>query len=65
MTYEELVAIVKDATKKRIVSKLMGHVAYQFNVEGEAEGAFYLEVAEGQRLDNCGNGRYYYSNGGG
>ena len=23
-------------------------MAYQFNVEGEAEGAFYLEIAEGK-----------------
>lgn len=48
MKYEELVGIVKEATRKRIVSKLLGHVAYQFNVEGEAEGAFYLEIAEGK-----------------
>ena len=48
MTYEELVSKVKEATKKRIVSKLLGHVAYQFNVEGDAEGAFYLEVSEGK-----------------
>ncbi|MBQ9141085.1 MAG: SCP2 sterol-binding domain-containing protein [Lachnospiraceae bacterium] len=48
MKYEELVDIVKKATGKRIVSKLLGHVAYQFNVEGEAEGAFYLEVDEGK-----------------
>ena len=48
MKYEELVDIVKGATSKRIVSKLLGHVAYQFNVEGEAEGAFYLEVDEGK-----------------
>ena len=48
MKYEELVDIVKEATKKKIVSKLLGHVAYQFNVEGEAEGAFYLEVSEGK-----------------
>ena len=48
MTYEELVASVKKAVKKSKVSKTVGHVAFQFNVEGEAEGAFYLEVDNGK-----------------
>lgn len=48
MTYEELVENVRKATKKVRVSKLIGHVAFQFNVEGEAEGAFYLEIADGR-----------------
>lgn len=48
MTYEELVANVKKAVKKSKVSKTVGHVAFQFNVEGEAEGAFYLEVDNGK-----------------
>lgn len=48
MTYEELVDNVKQATKKAKVSKTVGHVAFQFNVEGEAEGAFYLEISDGR-----------------
>ena len=28
--------------------KVKEHLAIQFNVEGEAAGAFYLEVAEGK-----------------
>ena len=48
MNYEELVANVKKAVKKAKVSKTVGHVAFQFNVEGEAEGAFYLEIADGK-----------------
>lgn len=48
MTYEELVEQVKAATKKARVSKTIGHVAFQFNVEGEGEGAFYLEISEGK-----------------
>lgn len=48
MTYEELVDNVKQATKKAKVSKTVGHVAFQFNVEGEAEGAFYLEISDGK-----------------
>ncbi|MGN0432124.1 MAG: SCP2 sterol-binding domain-containing protein [Lachnospiraceae bacterium] len=48
MTYEELVAKVKEATKNARVSKVVGHVAFQFNVEGEGEGAFYLEISDGK-----------------
>ena len=48
MTYEELVENVKEAVKKSKVSKTVGHVAFQFNVEGEAEGAFYLEIDNGK-----------------
>lgn len=48
MKYEELVANVKKAVRKVNVSKAVGHVAFQFNLEGEAEGAFYLEIADGK-----------------
>lgn len=48
MTYEELVTNVKKAAKKAKVSRTVGHVAFQFNVEGEAEGAFYLEIDDGK-----------------
>ena len=48
MRYEELVAKVKDAMKLATVSRQVGHVAYQFNVEGEAAGIFYLEIADGK-----------------
>lgn len=48
MKYEELVRNVAEAVKKVIVSKTVGHVAFQFNVEGEAEGAFYLEIDHGR-----------------
>lgn len=48
MKYEELVASVKAAVKNIAVSKTIGHIAYQFNIEGEAEGAFYLEIDNGK-----------------
>lgn len=48
MKYEELVTNVKKAVNKSKVSKTIGHVAFQFNVEGEAEGAFYLEISDGK-----------------
>lgn len=48
MTYHELVENVRNAVKNAKVSKIIGHVAFQFNVEGEAEGAFYLEITDGR-----------------
>ena len=48
MTYDELVAKVKDATKTARVSKTVGHIAFQFNVEGDGHGAFYLEISDGK-----------------
>ncbi len=48
MNYEELVANVKKAVEKAKVSKIVGHVAFQFNIEGEAEGIFYLEINDGK-----------------
>ncbi|MDY2698045.1 MAG: SCP2 sterol-binding domain-containing protein [Lachnospiraceae bacterium] len=48
MTYEELVATLKEIVEKADASKIKEHVAFQFNVEGEASGALYLEVADGK-----------------
>ncbi len=48
MTYEELVQKAKDIYADADASKVNDHVAIQFNVEGDAEGAFYLEIAEGK-----------------
>ena len=48
MTYEELVERARTATKKTQVSKAVGHMAYQFNIKGEAEGAFYIEIDDGK-----------------
>ena len=48
MTYEEMVQKVKEAFKLAKVSKTVGHVAFQFNVEGDAEGAFYLKIDDGK-----------------
>ncbi|MDO5155783.1 MAG: SCP2 sterol-binding domain-containing protein [Eubacteriales bacterium] len=48
MTYEELVKTVKDAAAKADASSIQEHVAFQFNVTGEAAGAFYLEIKDGK-----------------
>ena len=50
MTYEELVKQVQEAYLDADASKVKEHLAIQFNVEGEAAGAFYLEVAEGKLI---------------
>ena len=48
MTYEEVVAKLKDAYGKYDASKVKEHLAIQFNVRGEADGALYLEVLNGK-----------------
>ena len=48
MTYEEIVDKVRDTFKDTDVSMISEHLAYQFNIEGEGEGAFYVEVKDGK-----------------
>lgn len=48
MTYEELVKQAKEAYEAADAGKVKEHVAIQFNVTGEAQGAFYLEVKDGK-----------------
>lgn len=48
MTYEELVKKLETAYAKADASAITEHVAVQFNVRGEGEGALYLEIADGK-----------------
>ena len=48
MTYEELVQQVKDIAEEADAGKIQDHVAFQFNIEGEAAGAFYLDIKDGK-----------------
>lgn len=48
MTYEELVEKARETYGKADAGKINEHVAIQFNVTGEAAGAFYLEIADGK-----------------
>lgn len=48
MTYEELVQKVKLSAKNADAGNVKEHVAFQFNVTGDAAGAFYLEIKDGQ-----------------
>lgn len=47
MTYEEFFAKVKEKFMDADVSDITEHLAYQFNITGEAEGIFYVEVKDG------------------
>lgn len=47
MTYEEMFAEVQSLLKGVDASGIREHLAYQFNITGEAGGTFYLEVNDG------------------
>ena len=47
MTFEEMFARVKEMFRTADVSGIPEHLAYQFNITGEAAGAFYVELKDG------------------
>ena len=48
MKYAEFFAKIKGKFMEADVSDVKEHLAYQFNIVGEAEGIFYVEVKEGK-----------------
>lgn len=48
MTYETFFAEVKETLLGADASGITEHLAYQFNITGEAEGIFYVEVKDGE-----------------
>ena len=48
MTYADFFSEVKSKFMEADVSDITEHLAYQFNIVGEAEGIFYVEVKEGK-----------------
>ena len=48
MTYESIVAAVRKKLSKADVSSIPGTLAFQVDVEGKAEGIFYIEIMDGQ-----------------
>ncbi len=48
MTYAEFFSKIKGEFMGADVSDVKEHLAYQFNITGEAEGIFYVEVKEGK-----------------
>lgn len=48
MTYAELFSEIKGKFMDADVSDIKDHLAFQFNITGEGEGIFYVEVKDGQ-----------------
>lgn len=48
MTYEEVFAKASERLMKAKVKDIDQHIAVQFNIEGEGEGAFYAEIKDGK-----------------
>lgn len=48
MTYEEIVKEAQKLVSKADASGISEHLAVQYNVTGEGEGAFYMEVKDGK-----------------
>ncbi|MBR0131990.1 MAG: SCP2 sterol-binding domain-containing protein [Lachnospiraceae bacterium] len=47
MTYHELVEKIRKIYSKKDASAVNEHLAIQFNIFGEGEGAYYVELADG------------------
>lgn len=48
MTYADMFSKVKGMLMDADVSDIQEHLAFQFNITGEAEGIFYAEVKDGK-----------------
>lgn len=48
MTYADFFSEIKGKFMEADVSDIKEHLAYQFNIIGEAQGIFYIEVKEGE-----------------
>lgn len=47
MTFEEMFSKAKSLLATADASKFNEHLAYQFNITGDASGVFYIEVKDG------------------
>ena len=48
MTYEEVVKEAQKIVAKGDATGIKEHLAVQYNITGEGEGAFYMEIKDGQ-----------------
>ncbi len=48
MTFDEVVDKVRTMFKDADVSGVKGRLAYQFNITGDGEGIFYVELKDGR-----------------
>lgn len=47
MTYEQIFELVQKNLKNTAAKKIEDHIAVEFDIYGEGEGAFYVEVKDG------------------
>ena len=47
MSYEEIIELVKGSITKTAAKAIENHIAVEFDIYGEGEGAFYVEVNNG------------------
>lgn len=47
MTYEQIFELVQKNLKKTAAKKVGEHIAVEFDIYGEGEGAFYVQVKDG------------------
>ncbi|MDE7062415.1 MAG: SCP2 sterol-binding domain-containing protein [Lachnospiraceae bacterium] len=48
MTFQEFFLEIKKNLKSTDISDMTDHLAYQFNIEGEEAGTFYVEAKDGE-----------------
>ena len=48
MTYAEFFSEIKGKFMEADISDITEHLAYQFNIVGEASGIFYVEAKDGK-----------------
>ena len=48
MTFQEIFKKVKEYFINTDVSRVKGHMAFQFNIIGEGSGIFYAEIKDGR-----------------
>lgn len=48
MSYEEIISIARENLKKTVSKNSVENTAVEFNIYGEGEGAFYIEIKDGK-----------------
>ena len=48
MSYEEIISFARENLKKTVSKNSAENTAVEFNIYGEGEGAFYIEIKDGK-----------------
>lgn len=48
MSYEEIISFARENLKKTVSKNSVENTAVEFNIYGEGEGAFYIEIKDGK-----------------